>query len=42
MLAPIGLRLYEQNLTFNDIRSIQTLNKGGITGSENEVLALVF
>lgn len=37
MLAAIRLRFYEQNLTFNDIRSIQTLKKLGITGSENKV-----
>lgn len=27
LLAPIQLRLYEQNLTFNDIRPVQTLQK---------------
>lgn len=37
MLAPIGLRLYEQNLTFNDIRSIQTLKK-----EELQVLKIKF
>lgn len=37
MLAPIGLRLYEQNFTFNDIRSIQTLKK-----EELQVLKIKF